>query len=69
MKKDVHTLRNRPTMQDDQSYFEDTEIIARVLGGDVNAFESLLVMYGDRVLKIVREHVPYEQAVETVLAC
>lgn len=56
-------------MQDDQSYFEDTEIIARVLGGDVNAFESLLVMYGDRVLKIVREHVPYEQAVETVLAC
>jgi hypothetical protein len=69
MKKEVHALRNWPTRQDNQSYFEDTETIARVLGGDVNAFESLLVMHGDRVLKIVGEQVLFEQSEETVLAC
>ena len=43
----------------------DVEIIRRVLDGDINAFESLLVKYRDHVFRIVRKHVPYDQAEET----
>ena len=43
----------------------DDEIIRRILDGDVNAFEHLLVKYQDQVLKIVRKHIPYGQVEET----
>ncbi len=44
----------------------DDEIIRRILDGDVNAFEHLLVKYQDQVLKIVRKRIPYGQVEETV---
>lgn len=43
----------------------DTEIVCRVLNGDANAFESLLIRYKDMVLKIVKKHVPYNDVEET----
>ncbi len=43
----------------------DVEIIERVLGGDVNAFEPLLTKHKDHVLRIVAKHVPYNQIEET----
>ena len=43
----------------------DDEIIRRILDGDVNAFERLLVKYQEQVLKIVRKHIPYGQGEET----
>lgn len=52
-------------MQNDPSHLEDTEAIARVLEGDVNAFEVLVVKYRGLVFKIVRKHVPYQEAEET----
>jgi RNA polymerase sigma-70 factor, ECF subfamily len=52
-------------MQNDQIKSSDTEIVRRVLNGDVNAFESLLIRYKDMVLKIVKKHVPYNDVEET----
>lgn len=43
----------------------DVEIIERVLGGDVNAFEPLLTKYKGYVLSIVAKHMPYNQVEET----
>ncbi len=40
----------------------DTEIIRRVIDGDVNAFEHLLKKYKQDVFKIVGKRVPYDQA-------
>jgi RNA polymerase sigma-70 factor (ECF subfamily) len=39
----------------------DAEIINHVVGGDVNAFESLLTRYKELVLRIVKKHVPYNE--------
>ncbi|HOI94013.1 MAG TPA: RNA polymerase sigma factor [Syntrophobacter fumaroxidans] len=44
----------------------DSEVIRRVLEGDVNAFESLMDKYGDRVCRIVRNHVPRDHTEEVV---
>jgi hypothetical protein len=46
-------------MQHDPIKSSDTEIVRRVLRGDVNAFESLLIRHKDTVVKIVKKHVPY----------
>lgn len=42
----------------------DTEIISRVLAGDVNAFELLIERYQTHVFSIVRKHVPQARADE-----
>jgi RNA polymerase sigma-70 factor (ECF subfamily) len=52
-------------MQNDPIQPSDIEIIHRVLNGDANAFESLLIRYKDMVLKIVKKHVPYNEVEET----
>ena len=52
-------------MQNDPTQSSDAEIMRRVLNGDVNAFESLLIRYKDTVLKIVKKHVPYNDIEET----
>ncbi len=52
-------------MQNDPIQSSDIEIIRRVLNGDPNAFESLLLTYKDMVLKIVKKHVPYNDVEET----
>jgi RNA polymerase sigma-70 factor (ECF subfamily) len=52
-------------MQNDPIKPSDIEIIRRVLIGDVNAFESLLIRYKDTVLQIVKKHVPYNDIEET----
>jgi RNA polymerase sigma-70 factor (ECF subfamily) len=53
-------------MQNDPIKSSDTEIVRRVLNGDVNAFESLLIRYKDTVLNIVKKHVPYNDVEETI---
>jgi len=53
-------------MQNDPIKSSDTEIVRRVINGDVNAFESLLIRYKDTVLKIVKKHVPYNDVEETI---
>ena len=52
-------------MQNDPIQLSDTEIVRRILNGDVNAFEYLLIRYKDTVLKIVKKHVPYNDIEET----
>ncbi|MBI9087198.1 MAG: RNA polymerase sigma factor [Desulfobacterales bacterium] len=42
----------------------DSTIVARVLNGDANAFEPLVVRYKAHVMKIVTRHVPYQEAEE-----
>lgn len=44
----------------------DSEIVRRVLDGNVNAFEGLMERYGDHVLRIVKRHVPGREVEETV---
>jgi RNA polymerase sigma-70 factor, ECF subfamily len=53
-------------MQNDPINLSDTEIVRRIINGDVNAFESLLIRYKDTVLKIVKKHVPYNDVEETI---
>ena len=43
----------------------DAEIVRRVIEGDINAFESLLVRYKGHVLEVVKKHVPYNEVEET----
>ena len=43
----------------------DSEIVQRVLEGNVNAFQGLMERYGDHVLRIVKKHVPYSEVDET----
>ncbi len=43
----------------------DSEIIRRVIDGEVDAFGRLVTKYGDHVMGIVKNHVPYSQAEET----
>ncbi|MHC1727189.1 MAG: RNA polymerase sigma factor [Syntrophobacteraceae bacterium] len=43
---------------------QDTEVIRRVLGGDVNAFEVLVVRYSGFVHSVVARHVPNDRVEE-----
>ena len=52
-------------MNNGSSKPSDEEVVRRVIGGDINAFESLLLRYKDHVLEIVRKHVPYLEVEET----
>ena len=53
-------------MQDDSIMHSDVEIVQRVLDGDVNAFELLMKEYQTYIFNIVKKHVPYRDAEETV---
>ena len=53
-------------MQNNPIKSTDAEIVSRVLNGDVNAFESLLVRHKATMLKIVKKHVPYNDVEETI---
>lgn len=52
-------------MDDKTVHPDDSVIVAQVLRGDVNAFESLLTRYKALVLKIVSKHVPHQEVEET----
>ena len=52
-------------MQNDPLSPSDADIVRQVLGGDVNAFESLLARHKVLVLKIVTRHVPRQDVEET----
>ena len=43
---------------------DDEEVVARVLEGNVNAFETLLHRHSDLVARIVKRHVPPQDAEE-----
>ena len=43
---------------------DDEEVVARVLEGNVNAFETLLHRHSDLVARIVKRHVPLQDAEE-----
>lgn len=51
-------------MRDPLGNLSDHEIVRRVRGGDVDAFEPLLIKYKNDVLKIVTKHVPYHDMEE-----
>ncbi len=51
-------------VQDSTQDIEDDEIIRRVLGGEVNAFELLLVRYNSFVRALVSRHVPGDRIAE-----
>jgi RNA polymerase sigma-70 factor (ECF subfamily) len=52
-------------MQNHPSRPSDSEIIRRIIDGDVNSFEHLLKKYQDHVLRIVTKHIPYNEVEET----
>jgi len=52
-------------MNNGSSKPSDEEIVRRIIGGDIDAFESILLRYKDHVLKIVTKHVPYPEVEET----
>ena len=52
-------------MEKESDTQSDTDIIRRVLQGDVNAFEILLKRYQTHVLLIAKRHVPFGQVEET----
>ena len=52
-------------MSNGSSKPSDVEIVRRVIGGEINAFESLLLRYKDHVLEVVKKHVPYNEVEET----
>jgi RNA polymerase sigma-70 factor, ECF subfamily len=52
-------------MHNDSGNSGDAEIVGLVLGGDVNAFETLMLRYADHVLRIVKRHVNYDVVEET----
>jgi len=51
-------------MSDDSTSQKDFKIVRRVIDGDVNAFESLLVKYKDPVFNMVSKHIPHSQVEE-----
>ena len=51
-------------MNNGSSKPSDAEIVRRVIEGDINAFESLLVRYKGHVLEVVRKHVPFNEVEE-----
>ncbi|MFZ0448423.1 MAG: RNA polymerase sigma factor [Desulfatiglandaceae bacterium] len=52
-------------MHNDSGNSGDAQIVGLVLGGNVNAFETLMLRYTDHVLRIVKRHVNYEVVEET----
>jgi len=52
-------------MQNHPSRPSDSDIIRRIIDGDVNSFEYLLKKYQDHVLRIVTKHIPYNEVEET----
>jgi RNA polymerase sigma-70 factor (ECF subfamily) len=52
-------------MQNDAVRSSDEEIVRQVLGGNVNAFESVIVRHRVLVLTIVKKHVPEDAIEET----
>jgi len=52
-------------MVNDAHKLSDTEIIRRVIDGDINVFEDLLKRYQHHVLGIIKKHIPYNQIEET----
>ena len=52
-------------MSNSSSKPSDVEIVRRVMEGEINAFESLLLRYKDHVLEVVKKHVPYNEVEET----
>jgi len=52
-------------MDNGSSKPSDAEIVRRVIEGEINAFESLLLRYKDHVLEVVKKHVPYNEVEET----
>ena len=51
-------------MDDTLRKTSDTDTIRRIVGGDVNAFETLFEKYKDHVLRIVKKHTPYNDVEE-----
>lgn len=52
-------------MDDEKLHPDDSDIVAQVLRGDVDAFRSVLVRHKALVLKIVSRHVPHRDVEET----
>ena len=52
-------------MRNGSSKPSDAEIVRRVIEGEINAFESLVLRYKDHVLEVVKKHVPYDDVEET----
>lgn len=52
-------------MQQRESTDSDAAIVQRVIGGDANAFETLLKRYEQPVLAILKKHLPRGQVEET----
>jgi RNA polymerase sigma-70 factor, ECF subfamily len=52
-------------MQNDALRSSDEEIVRQVLGGNVNAFESVILRHRVLVLTIVKKHVPEDAVEET----
>jgi RNA polymerase sigma-70 factor, ECF subfamily len=52
-------------MKETPIMLSDTEIVRQILEGNINSFESLMSRYKDLVLRIVKKHVPYQEAEET----
>jgi RNA polymerase sigma-70 factor (ECF subfamily) len=52
-------------MQNDAVRSSDEEIVRQVLGGNVNAFESVILRHRVLVLTIVKKHVPEDAVEET----
>jgi RNA polymerase sigma-70 factor (ECF subfamily) len=48
-------------MQNESHQHSDVEIVRRIIEGDVNAFEILLLKYKDHVLKVIKKHMPYNE--------
>ena len=53
------------TMRNDDRTSNDTDVVRRVVAGDVNAYEQLLTKYRDHVIHIVAKHLP-QQFVEEI---
>jgi len=52
-------------MQNDAVRSSDEEIVRQVLGGNVNAFDSVILRHRVHVLTIVKKHVPEDAVEET----
>lgn len=53
-------------MQTDPNTLTDNDLIHRVLAGEVDAFEPLLLKYKASVTEVVKRHVPYPHVAEIV---
>lgn len=51
-------------MDNGSSKPSDGDIVRRVIDGEINAFESLLLRYKDNVLEVIKKHVPYNEVEE-----